>query len=220
MKNLKKYQLSALLIVVSFTVNAQNGSTAISLPWGIRDTIFMPVVNYNGEFLPYRELDNVYVSNLSPSRLSQAIAEYDRLRRAVYFTYPYARTAGYTLNDVAANLVGKSKAERKIYIKTREKELKKEFTDPVTNMTVYQGKILMKLINRQTGNNCYEIVKEYRGSLNARMYQTVAFFFGGNLRQEYDYVNDHTDRQIENIVKEIDGVWYNNPSRPMVSNSY
>jgi hypothetical protein len=217
MKVLKKYQLSIFLIVVSFGANAQNGSTSITLPWGIRDTIFTPVVNYNGEFLPYRELDNVYVSKLSPEQLAEAIAAYNRLRNAVYATYGYARTAGYTLNDVAANLVGKSKSQRKAYIKSREKELKKEFSDPLSNLTVYHGKILMKLINRQTGNNCYEIVKEYRGSLNARMYQTVAFFFGGNLRQEYDYVNDNTDRQIENIVKEIDGVWYNNPSRPLVS---
>jgi benzoyl-CoA reductase/2-hydroxyglutaryl-CoA dehydratase subunit BcrC/BadD/HgdB len=217
MKDLKKYQLSLFFVIASFAANAQNGSTSITLPWGIRDTIFMPVVNYNGEFLPYRELDNVYVSKLSPEQLAEAIAAYNRLRNAVYATYGYARTAGYTLNDVAANLAGKSKSQRKAYIKSREKELKKEFSDPLTNLTVYQGKVLMKLISRQTGNNCYEIVKEHRGSLNARMYQTVAFFFGGNLRQDYDHINDNTDRQIENIVKEIDGVWYNNPSRPLVS---
>ena len=57
-----------------------------------------------------------------------------------------------------------------------KKELKAEFADPLTNLSVYQGKILMKLINRQTGNNCYEIIKEYKGGVNARFYQTVAFF--------------------------------------------
>ena len=74
----------------------------------------------------------------------------------------------------------------------------------------------MKLINRQTGNDCYEIIKEYKGGLNARMYQTVAFFFGSNLKQEYN-VTDASDRQIEAIVKEIDGAWYGNPHRPVVS---
>jgi benzoyl-CoA reductase/2-hydroxyglutaryl-CoA dehydratase subunit BcrC/BadD/HgdB len=219
MKDLKKYPLSLILIIASYAANAQNGATSITLPWGIRDTILMPVVNYNGEFLPYRELDNVYISKLSPEQLAETIAAYNRLRNAVYATYGYARAAGYTLNDVASNLEGKSKSQRKAYIKSREKELKKEFSDPLTNLSVYQGKVLMKLINRQTGNNCYDIIKEYRGSLNARMYQTVAFFFGSSLRQDYDNVHDPTDRQIENIVKEIDGVWYNNPSRPMVSNS-
>jgi hypothetical protein len=107
----------------------------------------------------------------------------------------------------------RSKKERKHFIKEREKELRDQFTDPLTNLSVYQGKILMKLINRQTGNNCYEIVKEFKGSLNARLYQTIAFFFGGNLKQDWDLAQNKTDRDIENIVREIDGVWYNNPYR-------
>jgi len=74
----------------------------------------------------------------------------------------------------------------------------------------------MKLINRQTGNDCYEIIKEYKGSLNARMYQTVAFFFGSTLKQQYNVLDDY-DRQIEAIVKEIDGSWYQNKMRPSFS---
>jgi hypothetical protein len=71
----------------------------------------------------------------------------------------------------------------------------------------------MKIINRQTGNNCYELVKEFKGGINARLYQTVAFFFGGNLKQEWDLAQNKTDRDIENIIREIDGSWYNNPYR-------
>ena len=92
--------------------------------------------------------------------------------------------------------------------------MRKQFTQPLENLSVYQGKILMKLINRQTGNDCYEILKEYKGGLNARMYQTVAFFFGSNLKQNWD-ITKKDDRQIENIIKEIDGTWYNNPYRPL-----
>ncbi|MBK8141959.1 MAG: DUF4294 domain-containing protein [Chitinophagaceae bacterium] len=136
------------------------------------------------------------------------------MRNAVYVTYPYARIAGATINDINANLANvSSKKERKSYIKSREKELKKQFSDPLSNLSVYQGKILMKLINRQTGNNCYEIIKEYKGGLNARFYQTVAFFVGGNLKQDWSIAKNKTDRDIENIVKEIDGSWYNNPYR-------
>lgn len=183
--------------------------------WGPNDTIIVSIINYEGEVLPYKELGMVYVSNLPPDKLAKAIEKYNRLRNAVYVTYPYARTAGHTLNDVNARLTGiNSKNERKNYIKSREKELKEQFADPLTNLSVYQGKVLMKLINRQTGNNCYEIIKEYKGGLSARMYQTVAFFFGSSLRQPYDLA-DATDRQIESIVKEIDGMWYNNPFRPV-----
>jgi benzoyl-CoA reductase/2-hydroxyglutaryl-CoA dehydratase subunit BcrC/BadD/HgdB len=182
--------------------------------WGPNDTIIVSIIKYEGEILPYKELGMVYVSNLPPEKLAKAVEKYNRLRNAVYVTYPYARTAGNTLNDVKANLDGvTSKNERKKYIKSREKELKERFADPLTNLSVYQGKVLMKLINRQTGNDCYDIIKEYKGSLSARMYQTVAFFFGSSLRQPYDLA-DATDRQIESIVKEIDGMWYNNPYRP------
>lgn len=182
--------------------------------WGPNDTIIVSIIKYEGEVLPYKELEMAYVSNLPPDKLAKAIQQYNRLRNAVYVTYPYARAAGVTLNDVNAKLTGvDSKNERKKYIKSREKELKDRFADPLTNLSVYQGKVLMKLINRQTGNNCYEIIKEYKGSLSARMYQTVAFFFGSSLRQPYDLA-DATDRQIESIVKEIDGMWYNNPNRP------
>jgi hypothetical protein len=135
--------------------------------------------------------------------------EWTRLRNAVYVTYPYARTAGFLMNDINSKIgTMPSKKDKKKYIKSREKELKDQFGDPLSKLSVYQGKVLMKLINRQTGNNCYEIVKEYRGGVTARLYQTVAFFFGSSLKQDWD-TNDKVDRQIENFVKEIDGGWYN-----------
>jgi hypothetical protein len=183
--------------------------------WGPNDTVIVSVINYDGEFIPYGELDMVYVSTLSPDKLAKAVEKYNRLRNAVYVTYPYARTAGATINEVNAMLAGiNSSSERKKIIKSREKQLQEQFNTPLTNLSVYQGKVLMKLINRQTGNNCYDLIKEYKGGLNARMYQTVAFFFGSSLKQPYD-ITESYDRQIENIVKEIDGAWYNNPTRPV-----
>lgn len=181
--------------------------------WGPNDTILVPAILYNNEIVNYKEESMVWVSKLPPDKLAKFIEEWTRLRNAVYVTYPYARIAGATINDINKNLEAYTqKVQRKAYIKSREKELKKEFTEPLSNLSVYQGKILMKLINRQTGNNCYEIIKEYKGGLNARFYQTVAWFVGGSLKQDWD-ITDKMDRQIENIVKEIDGTWYNNPYR-------
>lgn len=181
--------------------------------WGSNDTIIVDAIVYENQVMPYKELGMVWVGNLSGKKLEKYVKEWTRLRNAVYVTYPYAKIAGATINDINANLKNiTSKKERKAYIKSREKELKKEFGDPLSNLSVYQGKVLMKLINRQTGNNCYEILKEYKGGVNARLYQTIAFFVGGNLKQDWD-LSDKTDRQIENFVVEIDGVWYNNPYR-------
>jgi len=217
----RKYQINLILVVIiltsfSFHLKAQ---TAPESKWGPNDTILVEGIIYEGERMPYKELPMVYVTKMSDKDLAKYLEEWTRLRNAVYVTYPYARIAGRTINDINAHLIGvSSKRDRKDYIKTREKELREQFTGPIENLSVYQGKILMKLINRQTGNNCYEIIKEYKNGLTARFYQTVAFFFGGDLKQPYD-LTDKTDHQIETIVKEIDGMWYNNPYRPGVQSN-
>jgi hypothetical protein len=208
--------LLCLLGVFYFTTTKAQGTQFRNPLYGQNDTILVTGIIYEGEVLSYKELEMVYVSSLPPHKLAQAIEKYNRLRNAVYVTYPYARRAGATLNEVNEQLKNvASNSARKTYIKSREKELKDQFTDPLSNLSVYQGKVLMKLINRQTGNNCYEIIKEYRGGMNARLYQTVAFFFGSSLKQDYN-LNESYDHQIETIVNEIDGTWYNNPNKPGV----
>ena len=184
--------------------------------WGPNDLTKVGAIwwgpDYNSfKMLPYTEEENVWISKLPPAKLEQVKKEYNRLRNAVYVCYPYARIAGNTINQInrEAESMGRKK-DKKALIKAKEKELKKQFADPLTNLSVYQGKVLMKLINRQTGNNCYDILKEYKGGLNARVYQTVAFFYGGNLKQDYN-LKESFDRDIENFVREIDATWYNNP---------
>lgn len=235
MRFLRKYWRSAWLILLVFfaennkatycqvyTDSAYKDSTYYAIlamkeqvkKWGPNDTIIVPAIFYQNEITNYKEMEMAWVSKLSPDKLAKFIEEWTRLRNAVYVTYPYARIAGATINDINKNLEKVSgKKERKAYIKSREKELRKQFEDPLTNLSVYQGKVLMKLINRQTGNNCYEIIKEYKGGLNARVYQTVAWFVGGNLKQDWNLAKNKMDRQIESIIKEIDGGWYNNPYR-------
>ncbi len=170
--------------------------------YGINDTIFTQAVVYNGDTIEAKTLEIVFIyARLNEAQMSNR-AKYNRLRNAVYVTYPYARRAGVIMNDINAKLVNvTSKEERKKYIHSREKDLKKEFTTPLTDLSIYQGKVLMKLINRETGNNCYEIIKEYRGGANARLYQTVAFFFNSNLKQDYKPLAD--DALIERFVKEV-----------------
>lgn len=157
---------------------------------------------YEGDTIEMKTLSSVSFYPRITDAYRKARAEYNRLRNAVYVTYPYARRAGIIMNDINMKLAFISdKSDRKKYIKSREKELKKEFTTPLTDLSVYQGKILMKLINRETGNNCYEIIKEYRGGFTARVYQTVAFFFSSNLKQPYNAEKD--DIVIEKLVHEV-----------------
>lgn len=176
--------------------------------YGPNDTIMVPIVNYNGEWIPARTLDWVWVIARMPEHVRKRVEKWTRLRNAVYVTYPYARKAGYIINDINKNLANiTDKDKRKSYLKSRENELKKEFTDPLSNLSVYQGRVLMKLINRQTGNNCYELVKEYKGGVTARFWQTVAFFFNSNMKQPYDVAAGGEDRDIELIVQEIERMY-------------
>ena len=114
-------------------------------------------------------------------------ADWTRLRNAVYVTYPYAISASRIMNDINAQLVNVTdKKQRKAIIQSREKELKTQFADKLKDLSVYQGKVLMKLIYRQTGNNCYEIIEGYKGKFDAGFWQTIAVIFGSNLKQKYD----------------------------------
>jgi hypothetical protein len=213
---MRRLVLSLFILSSLSAVQAQEASS-LGGKWGPNDTIVVQAIIVDGVSYPYSEMPEVTISKLPYEQMVKQMQAYNRLRNAVFVTYPYARQAGAVINDVNVHLLTVSdNGDRKKYIKSREKELKKQFSDPLSNLSVYQGKVLMKLINRQTGNNCYEIIKEYRGGLQARLYQTVAFFFGSSLKQPYDWQNDATDRQIESIVREIDGVWYLNPNRPGV----
>jgi hypothetical protein len=189
-----------MLVFFLLALFAKNN--AVFAQRGTNDTLLVGAVIYNGDTMEAKTLADVNVLHqLTQSQLN-AIAEWTRLRNAVYVTYPYAKRAGAVLNDINAKLANVTESDaRKDYIKTREKELKKEFTDPLTNLSVYQGRVLMKLINRETGNNCYDIIKEYKGGFTARFYQTVAFFFSSNLKQPYDPTGE--DAQIEKIVQEV-----------------
>lgn len=187
-----KIAILFLLLIASVKGISQSSN------WGVNDTLITGAVVYEGDTIEAKVLAGVYV--WSYSKMS-AKAKWTRLRNAVYVTYPYAKRAALILNDVTAHIAGKDQAYASAYINSREKEIKKQFADPITNLSIYQGKILMKLINRETGNNCYNILKEFKGGFTARFWQTVAFFFGSNLKQPYDPNGE--DAEIEKIVKEV-----------------
>lgn len=165
------------------------------------DTVAVRAVVYGNDTIPSITLSIVEVVDKLPKRLKRERARWTRLRNAVYVTYPYAITASRVLKDVSVELDKlPGKKQRKAYLASKEKELKDQFGNKLENLSIYQGKVLMKLIHRETGENCYEIIKELKGGFNARMYQTVAFFFGGNLKSEF---NAQDDKDIEMIVQEI-----------------
>ena len=176
--------------------------------YGANDTVLVPAMMVEGEWMGGRYLSDIFVWGGDPKDLAKYMEKWSRLRRAVYVTYPYARSAGVVMSDVLKHLQNiEKRSERRKYIRSREQELRKAFGNQIMDLSIYQGKVLMKLINRQTGDDCYEIIKEMKGGVTARFYQTIMFFVGSNLKQEWNPVYDQNDLLIESYVKEIEGVY-------------
>ncbi|WEK34806.1 MAG: DUF4294 domain-containing protein [Candidatus Pseudobacter hemicellulosilyticus] len=208
--------LVALFSLSQGAVAQYKDSAGIMVPvLGPNDTIPVPAMVLQRELIPGGNMEWFWVSAPYPKHLLRKRQEWTRLRNAIYVTYPYARRAGLIMSDMNRRLATMTdKDERKKYIKSREKELKKEFSDPLQDLSVYQGKVLMKLINRQTGNNCYDIIKEYKGGITARCWQTVAFFFNSNLKQPYNA--EGSELEMEKIVLEVERM-YGYTGRPAAS---
>lgn len=143
-----------------------------------------------------------------PRQWARKREKYDRLKYNVTKVYPYAIAAAEILKDVDGNLakLEDDKQKRKEYLKTVEKKLNARFKGELENLTITQGQILVKLINRQTGQNCYHIIRELKGGFSAVIWQSVALIFSNNLKREYDPVD--RDKEIETIVADLEANYY------------
>ena len=128
---------------------------------------------------------------------------YRRLIRNVKKAYPYAKVASVKLKELDDHLVTiKNEKEQKAYINQAEKEIMGEFEKEVKKLTISQGIILVKLIDRETGRTSYQVIKELKGGFTAFFWQGIARIFGNNLKAEYD--PEENDRIIEDIVLGIE----------------
>ena len=123
------------------------------------------------------------------------------LKRRVLKVYPYALIAKKKLDEIKSNLENIPKRrKKKQYTKEMTKWVKEEYTDRLKSLTMNEGKILVKLIYRETNTTSYDIVKSYRGSFNALFWQTMAKLWDNNLKTQYDPVNIREDMLIEHIL--------------------
>ncbi len=133
------------------------------------------------------------------------LVRYAKLIRNVKRVYPYAKLAGIKLAGYNAVLEEmKSEKARKDYMKQAEKEIEEQFGGQIKELTFSQGKVLIKLVDRETGNSSYDLVKDLRGSFRAFFYQTFARVFGFNLKTKYDPQKNSEDEVIERIVRSIE----------------
>lgn len=156
-----------------------------------------------GDTIPIIHLDEVNIYSFRPYKSHRQARRMTKLIRNVKEVYPYAKIAGIKLREYEMILADvEDKKERKNIMKQAEKELEEEFGDDLREFTFSQGKILIKLVYRETGESSYELVAEMRGKFRAFFYQTFARVFGFNLKNEYDPEGE--DAEIEFIVRMIE----------------
>ncbi len=127
--------------------------------------------------------------------------KYYILKRRVVKVYPFALSAKEKLMSIQNGLDSITKRRhKKRYTKEVAKWVKEEYADRLKDLTMSEGKILVKLIYRETNTTSYEILKSYRGRFNAFFWQTMAKFWDNNLKTEYDPVNNRQDMLIEHIL--------------------
>lgn len=158
----------------------------------------------SGEEAPWFPIEEVVVRARREWKSEDEKNRYLRLRRNVLRVLPYAIYAQRRYEQLDRDLaLVRSKKEEKALIKACEQEIKEKINNEVKNLSVSQGKILIKLIERQTGNTSYDLVKDMKGGVTAFVYQGVARVFGHNLKSTYDPAEDF---EIENIIREYERV--------------
>lgn len=168
----------------------------------IRGTLLHAVVE-NKDTIPVVNLPGVCIESDRYFKNKEEEYAYTVLKRNVKKVYPYAKLAGKLLkqyNDTLSFMT--TERQKKKYLKNVEQQLKKEFSGELEKMSWSQGRILIKLIDRETGNTSYELVKEMRGAFSAFFWQTIARIFDHNLKSHYNPIGD--DYLIEDIVLSIE----------------
>lgn len=188
--------ISFLLLSMALVCDGQ-----VPLPDGQGYLVGMKIVD--GDTLPHINLRQVIIIPPREFKNEKDRNRYRKLVRNLKKVLPYARMAGKKFNEINNTLPKlKTERERSAYIRKMDKELRNEFEGELRNLTMSQGKLLIKLIDRETDNTTFQVIKDLKGSFSAFMWQSVARIFGANLKSEYD--EEQEDKYIEEIIILID----------------
>ena len=157
----------------------------------------------DGDTIPQVRLREVEIISLKIPKSKKGKRKLSKLVKNVKKAYPYARIAGIQLRKYEYMLTNaESDKERRKLMKQAEQEIKDKYGNELRELTFSQGIILIKLLDRETGETSYKLVQELRGNFTAFWYQAFARLWKFNLKTKYDPEGE--DKQIETIIKMID----------------
>ena len=169
---------------------------------------FVPMVRVGkvlegGDSIKYVEMNNVYVYGPLEFKNEKQRKAYNRLVFNVKKVLPIAKEVNRAIIETYEYLETLPNEEaRKAHMKVVEKSIKAEYTPRMKKLSLSQGKLLIKLIYRETNSSSYDLVKAFLGSTRAVFYQSFAWMFGASLKKEYDPKGK--DRLIERVVRLVE----------------
>jgi len=191
--------------VILFTILCCLGMAGLNAQTVVKnrqDTLVRTVV-IDGDTLPHIDLKEVPILPVRVFKNRFQERQYWRLVYNLKKVLPYSKIVAATVNDVESRLgTVKTEKERKRMIKNMEDSLWNKYEADLRNMTITQGKLLFKLVDRETSNSTYYWIDSFRGSFSAFFWQGMARLFGTNLKSEYDPKGE--DLLIEQIVTYIE----------------
>ncbi len=193
----KRYYIPILLLIIISTTSFQGAKGQSHLK--IDGYTVLPVTILDGDTLPNVLIPEIAIFPKRKFKSNREYRQYQRMIRNLKIVYPYAKLAQQKLTDMDAHLKTlKTDKERKAYINKAEKELRDEFEPKLVKLTISQGRLLIKLIDRQAGKTTYQVLRELKGSAPAFFWQTVARVFGSNLKSEFD--TDGEDKLLNELI--------------------
>ena len=189
--------LTGVLITLGLSHAQAQGQNTMQKP----KHIFARQSLYKGDTILWIELKPVYVYKPLKFKNKRQQNSYSRLVRNVKKTLPIAKEIKNIIIQTSLTLdTIPTEKERKRYINYMEKHLKDTYTPRMKKLTFSQGKLLIKLVDRECNQTSYQLVKSFMGSFKAGFYQTFAALFGASLKKEYDPDNIEDDAITERVI--------------------
>lgn len=200
-----------LLVVIPMLAMAQkfnNGGNPEDMDVDMDNPTFVPMVKIGKvkqgrDSIQYVELNNIWVYPQPEFKNARQRAAYNRLIYNIKRVLPIAKECDRIIIETGEYLeLLPNKKAKDQHMKVVEQDIKREYTPRVKKLTYSQGKLLIKLIDRECNNSSYDLIKAFLGPIRAGFYQSFAWIFGASLKKSYD--PNGADRITERIVRQVE----------------
>lgn len=187
------YKFIAIIVLVFLVKWEVEAQTEIPRPDGSRDAkinvdgrIYSAIITEAGDTLILVDLDNVSITAMRSFASDEEKRKYERIKLYAAKVYPYAKEAIRIFRELEYASQHMSKREKKKKIAELEEQLTKEFEEPLTNLTKLQGKIMIKMIEKETGQPIYNLIKDLKGGFKAFYWNAFSKLYSYDLKEGYN----------------------------------